>query len=168
MKVQLDKLYPGEHRFEIQIDAQELELDLESFPDPIKVVMSWDRRDPNIQIRFEINAKLKTVCDRCLRNLTVKIEGQANLLVQLREDVSVGSEDPDFKLVPPTEKEIDFTNDIRDAILLAIPYKILCKKNCKGLCPHCGADLNKGTCDCPKEMVITQWEALLKLKNNRQ
>ncbi|MCK9555864.1 DUF177 domain-containing protein [bacterium] len=43
---------------------------------------------------------------------------------------------------------IDLTGYIREDIILALPAVSLCKKNCKGLCPSCGINLNKSSCGC--------------------
>jgi uncharacterized protein len=168
MKIQLDKLCQGEHRFECQLDPADLELDPQHFVDPVNVALTWDRRDPNIRLKFEVTARRKSICDRCLLDMVLKVEGETDLLIQLREQASEDSDDPDFKLVSPSEREIDFTADIRDAIMLAVPTKILCTEDCKGLCPICGADLNQTECCCPTEVVNTQWDALLKLKKTRK
>jgi uncharacterized protein len=74
------------------------------------------------------------------------------------------SDDPDYRIVSPSDVEIDFTADIRDAIILAIPIKILCREDCKGLCPQCGQNLNSETCNCVVKKVNPQWAALSTLK----
>ena len=167
MKIRLDRLYEGEHRLAHRIEPGDLELDSSYFFDPIDIVIHWDRRDPNIRLRFDIFTQRQSQCDRCLDDVTLAIETQAELLVQLREEVPKDMEDSDYKVVSPSEVEIDFTVDVRDAILLAVPLKILCDEDCKGLCSHCGANLNDGPCDCQSETKNPQWEALQKLKNNR-
>jgi len=44
--------------------------------------------------------------------------------------------------------EIDISEEIREALLLAVPYRVLCRQDCRGLCPHCGKNLNAGSCGC--------------------
>jgi uncharacterized protein len=59
---------------------------------------------------------------------------------------------------------VDITQDVRDALALAIPMKHLCRPDCKGLCPVCGKDLNCGTCDHTSEPeTALQWAALKSL-----
>ena len=45
-------------------------------------------------------------------------------------------------------------------VQLGIPMKVLCKEDCKGLCPICGQDLNEGQCDCETDSGDPRWEAL--------
>lgn len=70
------------------------------------------------------------------------------------------------KEVADRNESVDLTPDIRESMLLAIPSYPVCSPDCKGLCSHCGFNLNKGQCACrPKE--ASGWEALdgLKLKH---
>ena len=46
---------------------------------------------------------------------------------------------------------VDLTDDIREDILMALPQHFLCRPDCLGLCPHCGANLNDGDCGCPPD-----------------
>jgi uncharacterized protein len=59
---------------------------------------------------------------------------------------------------------LDLTEAVRQYSLLAIPMKTLCKKNCAGLCPTCGKNLNEGQCDCPKDDIDPRWSKLAELK----
>lgn len=58
---------------------------------------------------------------------------------------------------------VDLEQLVRDAILLSMPMKFVCKADCKGLCPRCGKDLNEGKCSCAGGGVDPRWESLGKL-----
>jgi uncharacterized protein len=63
---------------------------------------------------------------------------------------------------------VDLTADIREDILLELPSFPLCKDSCKGLCPHCGKNLNEGPCSCrPEPDNLGRWATLDKLRLNR-
>ncbi len=62
------------------------------------------------------------------------------------------------------EDFVDLTPQIREDIILELPQRALCDEACKGLCPHCGADLNKRACRCPKQRADGRWHALDQLK----
>ncbi len=55
---------------------------------------------------------------------------------------------------------VDLTEDIREAVLLALPANPRCRPDCRGLCPVCGTDLNQGSCGCPTEDDSGSWSAL--------
>ena len=58
---------------------------------------------------------------------------------------------------------LDLGEAIRQYSVMATPAKPLCKEDCAGLCPTCGANLNNGTCGCPPQPVDHRWDALRKL-----
>jgi uncharacterized protein len=58
------------------------------------------------------------------------------------------------------EDFVDLTPSIREDIILGLPQRALCAENCKGLCPHCGKDLNKGPCRCKQSKGDLRWHAL--------
>ncbi|MCX5757894.1 MAG: DUF177 domain-containing protein [Candidatus Hydrogenedentes bacterium] len=47
-----------------------------------------------------------------------------------------------------TGDEIDLAPAVWEEVVLAAPTKFLCRPDCAGLCPHCGANWNRGTCNC--------------------
>ena len=72
--------------------------------------------------------------------------------------------DEDVVTVIRSDQEyIDISKDVREYALLAIPMKNLCKEDCKGLCSHCGKDLNEGECGCTNEKIDPRWIALKNL-----
>lgn len=165
MKIRLDRLYVGEHEVEHRESPDILDLDSDRYRDPVHVVIRWDRRDPYIRVWLDISCNRQSQCDRCLSDFVYSLDTQAELLIQLRNEGIEDNEDPDYKVVSPSEQELDFTVDIRDAILLAVPSKMLCADDCKGLCPRCGVNLNEETCQCNTEVVNPQWEGLRKLRD---
>jgi len=61
-------------------------------------------------------------------------------------------------------ESVDLTEDIREDLLLGLPNFPLCSPDCKGLCPRCGRDLNRGPCGCPAAPPDRRWAALGGLK----
>ena len=59
---------------------------------------------------------------------------------------------------------VDLTPEIRESILLEIPQKPLCRDDCKGLCPVCGIDRNKQTCNCDQSASDLRWSGLDQLR----
>jgi len=56
--------------------------------------------------------------------------------------------------------DVDLTETARDAVLLELPLAPLCREDCAGLCPTCGADRNESGCDCVVETKDPRWAAL--------
>ncbi len=60
-------------------------------------------------------------------------------------------------------EHVDLDDLVREQILLALPTRQLCRDDCKGLCPTCGANLNQTTCDCSAEEIDPRFAALAQL-----
>ena len=97
------------------------------------------------------------LCDRCAnrftKHLCVPVE---HILVSKLN----GEDKDDFIVVPP--EGLDIENLTLEDIYLYLPSKLLCREDCKGVCPTCGADLNEGPCGCKKQ-VDPRFEALLSM-----
>jgi uncharacterized protein len=63
-----------------------------------------------------------------------------------KEEVELTRDDVDFNYY--TGERVDLDPTLREELILQTPEFPLCKADCKGLCPNCGADLNKTTCQC--------------------
>ncbi len=89
-----------------------------------------------------------TECTRCLKPTNIDIEGQVEgyFLLQPAEELE-GYERDEFECVD-ADGNFDIAPAIHAALVYATPYVILCKDDCAGLCPKCGADLNEGPCEC--------------------
>ncbi len=99
----------------------------------------------------------RTRCARCLeevkRDFTVDID---EYFVNSRHPVGEGGEGS----YEYNGTVIDFTDSLRDNILLNLPTIVLCKQDCKGLCEICGNNLNKGDCGCIKDETDIRMEKL--------
>src|SRR6185436_6751772 len=99
-------------------------------------------------------------CRRCLAPVTVPVETKIGALFAQDPDAM---EDPDSYPLAPDATEIDLTPAVREELILAVPRYVLCRQDCRGLCPRCGHDLNIGPCDCPPP-PDPRWDALEALK----
>src|ERR1051325_423312 len=98
-------------------------------------------------------------CRRCLNEAHAHVEDESHVIF-----AEVGSEeldDPDVYPIDANARELDLRPAIREEWLLAQPHYVLCREDCKGLCPRCGADLNAGQCSCPPQ-TDSRWEGLRK------
>ncbi len=107
-------------------------------------------------------------CVRCLEpfEATVTLELEEEFLqtyhVMTGEGIDLSEEDEDAEHID-AEHTVDITNALRQAVLLALPMQPVCKAECAGLCPRCGANLNLGLCECEPEVEDTRWSKLSEL-----
>lgn len=82
-------------------------------------------------------------CRRCLTPLTLPVDAEVGVMFSADPDVQ---EDPDVFPLPATASAIDLGQAVREELALAVEAFPLCRDDCAGLCPKCGADLNAGPC----------------------
>ncbi|HEV2766148.1 MAG TPA: DUF177 domain-containing protein [Acidimicrobiales bacterium] len=91
-------------------------------------------------------------CRRCLRPV------EATLTAAILE---IYEPDPTEGETQPLQGDhIDVEPVAREAVLLELPLAPLCRHDCAGLCPECGADLNQGACGCAVDQSDPRWAAL--------
>ena len=103
-------------------------------------------------------------CRRCLEDVSVEVEQDVNIFLAEEGD-ETAEEDPDVYRVDPRAQSIDLRPAIREEWVLAAPAFVLCREDCKGLCPNCGADLNAGPCSCP-QTTDSRWAALREARHD--
>ena len=127
-----------------------------------------EKHGRDILLRGRMQGRLELQCSRCLNSFAAPVEADFDLLlVPGPEPVSAEPEE-----LNATDLDLDFYSGevinleaiLREQILLLLPLKPLCAESCRGLCPHCGADLNQETCSCREEKSSSPFAALAKLK----
>ncbi|MBL0172417.1 MAG: DUF177 domain-containing protein [Gemmatimonadaceae bacterium] len=87
-----------------------------------------------------------STCRRCLIEVQLRVSEDLQLLFA-EASLDEGEED-DVVPIPPGSRELDMRPAVREEWLLAVPAFALCRDDCKGICPTCGADRNTGACTC--------------------
>ena len=94
-----------------------------------------------------IEGDVALACSRCLGDAGASVMDEAHLIFAEAGTEGV-EDDPDVFLLDPRSPDLDLRLAVREQWLLHVPGYALCRDDCKGLCPTCGADLNLGPCDC--------------------
>ena len=85
-------------------------------------------------------------CDRCGESFQRDFLGSVKSLYSF-DATNIGDDDSDgVQLLSSSSQGIDLSQDVLDALVLAVPSKNLCREDCAGLCSRCGQNLNKGQC----------------------
>ncbi len=125
------------------------------------------RTQRGILAKCVLSTEVELTCSRCLSPFRYPLN--LNCEEEYLPTVDVASGAP---LPLPEEASaftidehhiLDITEAIRQYTLLATPMKPLCYKDCAGLCPNCGHNLNQGHCGCPVQSIDPRWSKLKKL-----
>jgi uncharacterized protein len=105
-------------------------------------------------------------CNRCLGDTSAHVLDETHVIFAEpgSEDVQ---DDPDVYLLDERSDQLDLRPVIREQWLLNVPAYALCREDCKGLCPTCGAELNLGQCQCKPASADSSWDALRKLQREQ-
>ena len=151
MKINLESLKDGSNHWIEKIDPHDLELAADSFKDSVNVELDVEKRPGKIPVSISAETSGVFICDRCGESFRTKVDGKCYVMFIQREsplpDELLGD---DLRSYRPGQTDIDITIDVRDTLLLSLPYRMLCSENCRGLCPDCGANLNLEQCKCKK------------------
>lgn len=112
-------------------------------------------------LEAELSAQVRRTCGRCLREFTAVTKADV-----LEKFYPASAENIEKDAFVYDSDIVDITEPLRESLLLAEPIQALCKEDCKGLCPVCGADLNSGDCGCDRFSVDPRLAALKQFIKN--
>ena len=122
----------------------------------------------DIRLRGRLSAELELQCARCLEPVPQNINREFDLLYRPlgtdagRNELSVT--DAEAEIGYYQGEGILLEDVLREQVLLALPLKITCREDCKGLCPHCGRNLNQEECSCVAPADEPRWAALKEIR----
>lgn len=128
------------------------------FAAPIEVELDYSFDGTGFQLDGTVKTAVKAECARCTKELVVPFEQDFSERFE-----KAAGEDSDVYLF--SGEELDLSDLIRDVILLNIDTYVLCKEDCRGLCPVCGCDLNTVQCSCEQKTDENPFSALKALFN---
>jgi uncharacterized protein len=123
----------------------------------------------DIRIKGRLVTTLESNCARCLEPLTQNVNREFDLLYRPqgsdagRDEMSVTDAEAEISYYEGERILLD--DVIREQILLTVPIKVTCSEDCKGLCPHCGKNLNQETCSCAVAQEEPRWSALKEIRS---
>lgn len=96
---------------------------------------------------------LSAECSRCLEPVELPFDINVDDELIIDGDGSACTRDDDEKLSFVKDFELDVDNFIKEELMIGFPLKVLCSEDCRGICPKCGANLNKGECGCDRTVL---------------
>ena len=119
-------------------------------------------------VNGHVETRAQVECDRCLKPVEIPVNTDFAL------EYITGSEYESVETAELTEAEMSVSvfdgegihvdEIVKEQIVLAVPTRMLCREDCKGICPECGTDRNTGDCSCATNDIDPRWAALKNLK----
>lgn len=162
--------------FELALDAPIEHNDQLYTPNgPVRADVEANLAGSDIVVKVSVTADMTVPCSRCLEPTPLAIFGELRYLFTLgssrggEDDDEDEEDDGDIEVIELDEnaREIDLGLCVWETLLLNLPERALCRDDCRGICPYCGTDLNKGTCSCVSEVRDPRFDVLKGLLEER-
>lgn len=171
MRLDLARIRAAHERFEQVYPPDAFPPDAESFRVVAPVGLAFDIQKDKSQFRLvgRVTTTLELPCSRCLEPLTWPVDSAFDLRY-LPQSANSGDDereigDDDLSTAYYENDEIDLGQLMREQFYLALPMKALCRDDCLGLCPACGTNLNRATCECRRGWEDPRFAALKELRD---
>lgn len=137
---------------------------------PIAVELSHYRAGMELFFEGELSAETVAPCARCAEEFKTRCARSFRFVLAPRAsgadgDGNLRTEDLEFSFYDGDE--IDLGPLVTEQLILALPSRALCREDCRGLCSHCGTNLNFHKCECESEMPDLRLAVLRTLKVER-
>ena len=173
MRIELANLEGGKGNFAHSYQPGELVLDDERLriAGAAQVSGKIDQDGPRVKVSGSVEGLVQVECDRCLKTVDVPVNSRFNLEYVSPEEYesqhAVELSEDELELSVFDGKAIDIDALVAEELMLAAPDQVLCKSDCKGLCPVCGTDRNSNDCGCETAEVDPRWTVLKGLVNGK-
>ncbi|MCX5800388.1 MAG: DUF177 domain-containing protein [Candidatus Eisenbacteria bacterium] len=174
MKVNVLELREGENFLEFRETVASLDMGSLStaLSSEVLVKLKLHKHENEIIVWGTSSLTVTEECSRCLesfdREFDVQFEAFCDKIGTRKGEERSGEVEGETFTVYHDGKILDLRPCLREAIVLSLPIKPLCKENCNGLCPICGKNLNDGACNCPRDKTGARWSILERLNKEKE
>lgn len=160
-----DRLLTFDYELPLDVDPEDTSSFLygSDFPSPMKVHGEITNTAGYMRMHLHASVDYVSPCARCLTPVSGAFILDLEKTVAPRDLLGDLSEDKldDFAIVE--DGFLDMDEQIRQQTEMEFPARVLCREDCKGLCPRCGCDRNKQSCDCETKQIDPRLAPLQKL-----
>lgn len=160
---EIKKRLVGSKTFAYELTPDELDItdtDLKVTA-PIQLEGVVENAGDVILFKADVKTEIERTCGRCLKVFTEPLAAQV-----VEKFYPAGAENIENDAFIYESDLLDITEPVRESLLLAVPLQSLCREDCRGLCPVCGADRNEGDCGCDATTVDPRLAALKQFIKN--
>ena len=164
MKIRISQLSRGVHEYHFSSDPATIGLE-PAFRKSVLVEAVLEKTTRQLYLKADIHTTGHFQCDRCVEEFDYELSTKLNMFYVF-DALETGKHHVDeVQVISPDTVHLDLTDDVRQTVTLAVPLKLLCRDECRGLCPHCGTNWNNYVCECKDEISdqrLTDLEKFLK------
>ena len=170
LALNLTKIRTAQERFDKVYQPDQFPRD-EAYTVAAPVTLGFDIYKDKDQFRLagRVTTTLELPCSRCLEPFVLPVDAAFDLRYQPHSrNTGEGErevEEDDLTTAFYDNDEIDLRQLMTEQFVLSLPMKPLCEEGCKGLCPTCGTNWNRGTCECRNQWEDPRLAALKDLRN---
>ena len=126
---------------------------------PLDVDLTARQVGDGVFVRGRLRTTVRQACRRCLASVEQPVDDTVDMLFDTlgEDEEEAGGE---VYPLPARGDTLDLRDAVREQLLLRAPEFVLCREECRWLCPTCGTDLNQGECDCAPVKAESPWDAL--------
>lgn len=128
-----------------------------TFKEPVDIKVKVTNQSGYMTLEFSVFGKYETSCARCMTAIQKELSSSIKKEIALKETLQ--NEDNDDYIIC-TDSQLELDEVLSELMYLELPSKLLCREDCKGLCPKCGADLNYTSCGCVVKEPDPRWAVL--------
>jgi uncharacterized protein len=168
----LARIRKSQDRFEQVYAPEEIPVDGDAFTVTAPVALTFDifKDGDRFRLAGRVATTLTLTCGRCLEGFVLPVDAAFDLQyvpgVAPAADGESEIEADDLGTAYYDDEKIDLGQLVQEQFYLALPMKPLCGETCRGLCPQCGANLNRGDCGCSPKWVDPRFAALGALRKD--
>ena len=123
----------------------------------------------DIRLRGRFAGRFQVPCARCVEPVEIPLGADFDLIFRPAAADTEATERsitaPETEIGYYQKDSLSLEDVLREQVLLSLPVRTLCKPDCKGLCPRCGANRNNRPCSCEVGPSDLRWEALAGLRS---
>lgn len=171
MRIRVDNIPEGGRQIAEEIDPSAIELDVPGYgaTEAFAFTGRATRLGEDVTLEGSLTGSVDSRCSRCLNDFRMPVDMSIDLVFvpriePARDDAEAVDVDIDAGFSYYDGNSIDLLRELRELVLVNLPIKPVCREDCKGLCPRCGADLNDAPCRCAGEKGPSPFDKLKGLK----
>ncbi len=170
MKIRVDKIPEEGQDVDAKFHPSDVNLDFHGYTlhEDISFAGRVTKSENDVYVKGTLRGAITSECSRCLTSFIMPVEMKMSVLYVPERDLAAREEEaveePETDLSFYKEDAIDLLHEARELLIVNLPLKPVCRQDCKGLCPQCGADLSVAPCGCELHAISSPFEKLKDLK----